>query len=95
MLFAFRTLSFFALGAILLTPFWLLNTRLDRLLPPPTMPVPRLEMSDAGLRDRFVQGLTSLKQEIRADRCRHDGRRLCLLTVCLPLAGGLPSAQCR
>lgn len=89
MLFAFRTLSFFVLGAILLTPVWLLNTRIDRLLPPAAMAP--AEISNVQMQGRFVENLNSLRQEIRADMCRHDGRRLCLLTVCLPLE----PTQCR
>lgn len=93
MLFVFRTLSFFVLGAILLTPVWLLNTRLDRLMPS-AMLVPRADTANAQLRDRVVTSLAGLKREIHADMCRHDGRRLCLLTVCLPFAGA-ESSQCR
>ena len=89
MLFAFRTLSFFVLGAILLTPVWLLNTRIDRLLPRAAMAP--AEISNAQMQSRFVENLNSLRQEIRADMCRPDGRRLCLLTVCLPME----PAQCR
>jgi hypothetical protein len=86
MLLVFRTLSFFALGAILLTPFWFLNNTLDRLLPPAPMLSPRLDVENARLRDRFAGALDGLKQDIRADMCRHPGRRLCVLTVCLPAA---------
>lgn len=79
MLFVFRTLNFFALGAILLTPFWMFNSRLDGLLPQ-APPSPRVD----ALRDHLVTSLSNLKKDIRADMCRRDARAVCLLTICVP-----------
>lgn len=82
MLFVFRTLNFFALGVILLTPFWMFNSTLDGLLPH----VPSSPRVDARLRDQLVTGLSSLKRDIRLDMCRRDDAPLCLLTICVPQA---------
>jgi len=76
MLFVFRTLNVCALAAIFLTPFWLFNSRLDRLLPhapPAALMAPRLDGATARLRDQFVAVLGDLKKEIRADICRRGG----------------------
>lgn len=77
MLFVFRTLNVFALGAIFLTPFWLFNSTLDRLLPhapPAAVMAPRLDATTARLRDQLVTVLGSLKKEIHADICRRGGK---------------------
>jgi hypothetical protein len=79
MLFVFRTLNFFALGVILLTPFWMFDNRLDHLLPH-TAPSPRVD----ALRDHLVTNLSTLKKDIRADMCRRDAGAVCLLTICVP-----------
>jgi len=81
MLFVFRTLNFFALGAIFLTPFWMFNNTLDRLLPS-VAPVPHADT--LRLRDRLVTGLSDVKKDIRADLCRRDASAACLLTICVP-----------
>ena len=73
MLFVFRTLNVCALGAIFLTPFWLFNSTLDRLLPhapPAAVMAPRFDTATARLRDQFVTVLGGLKREIHADICR-------------------------
>jgi len=89
MLFVFRTLNFCALGAIFLTPFWLFNSTLDRLLPhtPPVSAAlsPRVDAATTHLRGQFVTALSSLKKEIHADVCRRD-TDLCALAVCVPPA---------
>jgi hypothetical protein len=85
MLFVFRTLNFFALGAIFLTPFWMFNNTLDRLLPhaPPVLSL-RTDATTARLRDQLVTGLSNVKKDIRADMCRRDAGAVCLLTICVP-----------
>jgi hypothetical protein len=85
MLFVFRTLNFFALGVILLTPFWMFNSTLDGLLPH-APPSPRVDAATTRLRDQLVTGLSSLKRDIRLDMCRRDDAPLCLLTICVPQA---------
>lgn len=83
MLFVFRTLNFFALGVIFLTPFWLFNSTLDRLLPhTPPVSSPRVD----AMRDQLVTTLSTLKSDIRADMCRRDAGAVCLLTICVPRA---------
>jgi hypothetical protein len=100
MLFVFRTLNFFALGAIFLTPFWFFNSTLDRLLPH-TPPVPTLlpgfDTQTARLRDQLVTSLSAVKRDIRADMCRRDDAPLCLLTICVPPIGkaGPAPSRCR
>lgn len=91
MLFVFRTLNFFALGVIFLTPFWLFNSRLDRLLPyppPVAMASPYAAAPTARLRERVVTTLSTMKNDIRADMCRRDTRAICLLTICAPFSPG-------
>lgn len=83
MLFIFRALGFFALGMIFLTPFWLFNARLDRLMPPAPILSPRADAVTARLRGQLATALGGLKQDIRADMCRRNGKRLCVLTVCM------------
>ena len=81
MLFVFRTLNFFALGAIFLTPFWMFNNTLDRLLPhAPSALSPRVD----AMRDQLVTSLSSVKKDIHADMCRRDAAAICLLTICVP-----------
>jgi hypothetical protein len=88
MLFVFRTLNFFALGVIFLTPFWLFNSTLDRLLPhTPPVSSPRVD----AVRDQLITTLSNLKTDIRADMCRRDTRAICLLTICAPLS---PERRC-
>jgi hypothetical protein len=98
MLFVFRTLNFFALGAIFLTPFWMFNSTLDHLLPhaPPVLS-PRVDATTARLREQFVTVLSNLKKDIHADMCRREDAPLCVLSVCVPLTGrvGPESSRCR
>ena len=100
MLFVFRTLNFFAMGAIFLTPFWFFNSALDRLLPhtPPVLMLsPGGDAQTVRLRDRLVTSLSSVKSDIRADMCRRDAAPLCLLTICVPSIGkaGPAPSRCR
>jgi hypothetical protein len=83
MLFVFRTLNFFALGAIFLTPFWMFNSTLDRLLPhaPPVLS-PHVDAATTRLREQLVMVLSNLKKDIHADMCRRDGEPLCGLPGC-------------
>ncbi|HEU0094814.1 MAG TPA: hypothetical protein VFQ52_00055 [Rhizomicrobium sp.] len=88
MLFVFRTLNFFALGAIFLTPFWMFNGTVDRLLPhaPISMVPLHTDATAMRLRDQLVTGLSDVKKDIRADMCRRDAGAVCLLTICVPRA---------
>jgi hypothetical protein len=89
MLFVFRTLNFFALGVIFLTPFWLFNSTLDRLLPHATSAAPpRVDAATTRLREQVVTTLSTMKNDIRADMCRRDARAICLLTICAPFSPG-------
>lgn len=94
MLFVFRTVNFFALGAIFLTPFWFFNSTLDHLLPhAPSMAMvsPHADAATAHLRDQLVTGLSNVKKDIRADMCHRGDGVVCALTICAPLS---PESRC-
>jgi hypothetical protein len=92
MLFVFRTLNFFALGAIFLTPFWMFNNTLDRLLPhaPSAMSL-RTDATATWLREQLFTGLSNVKKDIRADMCHRGDGPICALTICAPLS---PESRC-
>lgn len=89
MLFVFRTLNFFALGAIFLTPFWMFNSTLDRLLPhAPPLLSPHVDAATTRLRAQVVTALSNLKKDIHADMCHRGDSALCALTICAPASAG-------
>lgn len=76
--FIFRIIGLCTVVAIILTPIWIFNFSLDRLLPRTADTSHQGTISLAGLGaaerflDRFAIALTDLKKEIREDACRHN-----------------------
>lgn len=91
MLFVFRAINFCVLGAIVLAPFWTLDSSLDRLLPSASDAGDRAGISTSAVRERVLVELANLKGEIRADMCRRDAYAFCALGIC-PLR--LASSRC-
>jgi hypothetical protein len=86
--FVFRSIGLCTVVAIILTPIWILNGSLERLLPRATDTTHNGVISLAGLGaaerflDRFVVALTDLKKEIREDACRHNADAYLRLKPC-------------
>ncbi len=86
--FIFRSIGLCTVAAIILTPIWIFNGSLERLLPQSSGAAHDGMISQAGLGaaqrflDRFAIALTDLKREIREDACRRDAEAYFRLKPC-------------
>lgn len=86
--FLLRSIGLCTVVAIILTPIWIFNGSLERLLPRATDTTHNGVVSLAGLGaaerflDRFVIALTDLKKEIREDACHHNADAYLRLKPC-------------
>lgn len=86
--FIFRSIGLCTVVAIILTPVWIFNGSLERLLPRTSDASHHGGMSLAGLGvaehflERFAIALTDLKKEIREDACRHNAGTYFRLRPC-------------
>ncbi len=86
--FILRSIGLCTVVTIILTPVWIFNGSLERLLPRATDTTHNGMVSLAGIgaaerfMDRFVVALTDLKKYIREDACRHNADAYFRLRPC-------------